>query len=80
VEPARRAVWRDRCAAGGWPVVLHHLPVPVETAVARVTERARAGVPFSHEVGADGVRHLAALFEPPSPDEGIEIRVVAQAG
>jgi predicted kinase len=36
----------------------------------------RQGVDGAHVLDADAVRHLERLFEEPSPDEGLEVRVV----
>src|SRR5206468_2276287 len=58
----RRAEWRDRAQASGWAVVLYHLDVSVERAVRRAQERESA---LGHDLDEGGVRHLAALFEPP---------------
>ncbi len=74
---ARRKLWRARVDAAGYRLVLHHVDVPVETAVRRAEERARLDVPGSHLLDAAAVRHLASIFEPPRADEGIEIRLVA---
>ncbi|HEY2792851.1 MAG TPA: ATP-binding protein [Micromonosporaceae bacterium] len=70
---ARRRQWRDRAVEAGFDVLLHHIDVRLEVAVARAVDRRDPG---SHEVDEAGVRHLAALFEPPVPDEDIEIRTV----
>ena len=66
----RRAEWRDRAQASGWAVVLYHLDVSVERAVRRAQERQSA---LAHDLDEGGVRHLAALFEPPETVEGFEI-------
>ncbi|TIC81003.1 AAA family ATPase [Nocardioides sp. GY 10127] len=58
---ARRATWRDRALRAGADPVLHHLEVDLDTAVGRLGPR------------ADAVHHLAGLFEPPTPDEGLLI-------
>nr|WP_297430100.1 ATP-binding protein [uncultured Actinotalea sp.] len=72
----RRAFWRDRALSAGHEPVLHHVRVPLVTAIARVEQRARDGVPGAHVVPAEDVRHLAGLFEEPSADEGLVIRTV----
>jgi len=69
----RRRSWRTRVEAAGWRPVLHHVRVPVEVAVARGTARSARGPGDSHHLTADGIRHLATIFEPPSADEGMEI-------
>jgi predicted kinase len=73
---ARRRTWRDKAAAAGHRPVLHYLPVPVETAIERVEHRLREGFTGAHLLDADAVRHLERLFETPTADEGIEIRVI----
>ena len=69
----RRRTWRARAAAAGYVAVVHYLDVPVEVAVARALSRADKG---SHVLTEADVRHLAALFEPPTADEGMEIKIV----
>ena len=73
---ARRQTWRDKAVAAGHRPVLHYLPVPVDTAVARVEQRSGRGTDHAHALDASGVRHLARLFEVPATDEGLEILVV----
>jgi predicted kinase len=73
----RRAVWRDKASAAGFPAVLHHVHTPLETAIKRVGIRAAAGDPASHRLDEGGVRHLATIFETPGPDEGLDIRSVS---
>jgi predicted kinase len=73
---ARRRTWRERVEAAGHQLVLHHLAVPLDTAIARAEQRAELDTPNSHDLDAAAVRHLAALFEPPTSDEGFEVRVV----
>ncbi len=72
----RRQAWRERAEAAGCRPVLHYLPVPLDTAIARAEGRARAGIAGAHVLNADAVRHLAALFEEPTEDEGVEICAV----
>lgn len=72
----RRAVWRDKAGAAGFPAVLHHVRTPLETAIERIGLRAASGDPASHRLDERGVRHLAGIFEPPGPEEGLEIRAV----
>lgn len=71
----RRATWRTRSQDAGYRAVLHHLATPVETAIERVERRA-AEDSLSHRLDAQAVRHLAALFERPTEDEGMELVVV----
>jgi protein-L-isoaspartate(D-aspartate) O-methyltransferase len=66
----RRARWRDRAGAEGFPVELHFLDVPLQTAIRRAQDRSDA---WSHDIDAGGVEHLASLLEVPSEDEGIPI-------
>lgn len=73
----RRAVWRDKARAAGFPAILHHVRTPLGAAVERVSNRARDGDPWSHRLDEGGVRHLAGIFEPPGPDEGLDIRPVS---
>ncbi|RKR30001.1 AAA family ATPase [Arthrobacter oryzae] len=76
-SPQRRALWREKAAAAGFPAVLHHVQTPLETAIERVVTRTAGGDPWAHRLDAGGVRHLAGIFEPPGPDEGLEIRSVS---
>ncbi|HKD97310.1 MAG TPA: ATP-binding protein [Micromonosporaceae bacterium] len=69
----RRSTWRTRAEGAGSRPVLHHLRVPVEVAVARGLARPARGPDTSHRLTADEMRHLAAIFEHPTADEGIEI-------
>jgi hypothetical protein len=73
----RRAVWRDKARAAGFPAILHHVRTPLDAAVERVSNRATDGDPWSHRLDEAGVRHLARIFEPPGPDEGLDIRPVS---
>lgn len=70
----RRAEWRDTARQAGYDVLLHHIDVPLEVAVARARER--AGAAGSHDIDETGVRHLAGIFEPPHAGEGLPIRTV----
>jgi predicted kinase len=70
----RRARWRDTARQAGCDVVLHHVDVPVEVAVTRARARTDHD---SHEIDEAGVRHLAEIFEPPTPNEDIPIRTVS---
>ena len=60
----------------GHEPVLHYVRVPLETAIARVEQRADDGVPGAHVLDAEAVRHLASIFEVPATDEGMEVRIV----
>ena len=72
----RRAHWCDTVRLAGFQVVLHHVDVPMEVAVARARDRAEQGTVGSHDIDEAGVRHLAEIFEPPTASEGIPIRTV----
>jgi hypothetical protein len=67
------AAWWERATAAGCELLLHHVDVPLARAVRQATNRRVAG---SHVLTAEAVRHSAGLFEPPTADEGIEIRTV----
>ena len=69
----RRAEARARAQAAGFDVVVHYLDVPVDVAVERARARREAAPVDAHVVDDDGVRHLATIFEPPAPSEGLEI-------
>ena len=73
---ARRRRWRDRVMSAGHHPVLHYLQVSVDTAIKQVERRHREGDANTHALDADGVRHLARLFEAPTAEEGIELRFV----
>src|SRR6476620_9470863 len=60
---ARRRSWRERTEAAGHRLVLHHLAVPLDTAIERTEQRAHLATPNSHALDAAAVRHLAGLFE-----------------
>ncbi len=69
----RRDHWRDRAGAEGHATVVHYLPVPVDTAIARAAQRGSDR--HSHDLDAAAVRHLAGMLEVPTEDEGGELRV-----
>ena len=73
---ARRATWTGRARAAGYEVMLHHVVAPLDAAIARAEQRAAADVAGAHRLDAAAVRHLAALFEAPTADEGLPIVVV----
>ncbi len=75
---ARRATWRDLAREAGYDVVLHYVQVPLDVAIARADARAAANVAGAHRLDPDAIRHLAALFEEPSGDEGMPIVRVQQ--
>ncbi len=69
----RRSVWRRRIESAGHHAVLHHVRVPLDLAIRRVEERSGRREPGTHPLDAAGVRHLATIFEPPGPSEGLAI-------
>jgi predicted kinase len=72
----RRKIWRDKVLLAGHKPVLHYIRTPLETAITRVEQRARDGMAGAHVLDAEAVRHLATLFEVPTTDEDMEIRIV----
>ena len=72
----RRAEWVSRAADVGAPCVLHYLKVPLSTALERGRMRADG---TAHRLSPDAIRHLAALFEPPTDWEGFVLETVIQA-
>jgi predicted kinase len=72
----RRAFWRDQVVSAGQRAVLHYLPVSIDTAIARAQERRQRGPADAHVLDSEGIRHLAALFEVPAEDEGLELQIV----
>jgi predicted kinase len=68
----RRAESIEAASAVGATPVVHYLDVPVEVAVARALARGVSD-PLSHQLDEPGVRHMATILEPPSPEEGAEI-------
>ena len=73
---SRRAIWRDKAAKVGHPVVLHFIDVPVDTAIGRCAQRAAGSNPGSHVLTPGDVRKLALIFEKPTTDEGMPIEIV----
>jgi predicted kinase len=74
----RRRTWRGRAEDAGYRVLLHHLDVPLDTAIKQVQARDSSGVVGVHRIDEAGVRHSSAIFQPPTPDEGIEIVTVSR--
>lgn len=70
---ARRAIWRDLARDAGYNVALHYVQVPLEVAIAQAEARAAANTTGAHRLDAEAIRHLAAIFEEPSDDEGMPI-------
>ena len=59
---ARRARWRDAVLAAGHAPVLHHVDVPLETAIARAAARAEAGDAESHVLDEQALRGFVDLL------------------
>ena len=69
----RRLEARDRARSAGFDVVVHFLDVPLTTVIERAHGRMAAAPADAHSIDEDGVRQFAAIFEPPSQDEGIAL-------
>lgn len=69
----RRADAVRRAGEFGVPCHLHHLRVPMETAIDRATGRRD---PESHQLTAEDIAHLRDLFEAPDPSEGFVLHEV----
>ena len=67
----RRTRWHDRAGQAGYSVLLHHVDVPVETAIAGSLARTSNEPTRSDRIEPADVRYLASIFEPPTADEGI---------
>lgn len=74
---ARRSEWGSRATEQGYRPVIHYIRVPVETAIARVEHRTAQELSTAHALDAAGVRHLRAIFEEPTSDENLDLRIVA---
>jgi hypothetical protein len=72
----QRREWSSRAAETGYPTVVHYLRVSPETAIAQANRRAARSTPGAYVLDAAAIRHMAAIFEEPGQDEGLEIRVV----
>lgn len=66
----RRAETKTRCAQLGVELQVHFVDASVETALAQALARRDDD---SHVLDEAGVRHSAAILEPPSADEGFVI-------
>lgn len=73
----RRATWRDNAVAAGFTPKLHFIDVPLEAAIERAAERVENRSPGSHALTPNDIRHLAEIFERPTPTEGMPIETVA---
>ncbi|MEY2426158.1 MAG: hypothetical protein QOI61_1730 [Actinomycetota bacterium] len=69
----RRSEARQRAEATGADLVVHWIDIPVEEVVERALARAKPGPLHAHEIDAEGVRHLAAIFESPDHAEGFRL-------
>jgi predicted kinase len=69
----RRSDARRRADAAGAKLVLHWVDPPIDEVVQRARQRLTHQPTDAHEVTEDGVRHLAAIFEPPTEEEGIPV-------
>lgn len=69
----RRAEAVHRAAELGAHCYLHHVVVPLETAVERATDRTD---PRAHRMDGLAVRHLSDLFEQPEESEGFTLHSV----
>jgi predicted kinase len=69
----RRANAAERAHRAGAHLVVHHLDVPVATAVERARARRLTASLDTHRVDSEGVRHSARIFELPSETEGLTI-------
>lgn len=72
---ARRVEWAATVRDAGFDVLLHHVRAPVEVAIGRAEQRGASGDRDAHLLTADGIRHLAGLFEEPELDEGLPMTV-----
>ncbi|MGP5318732.1 AAA family ATPase [Arthrobacter rhombi] len=72
---ARRAEWSTTARAAGFNVLLHHVKAPLELAIGRAERRGAEGTHDAHVVTADGIRHMARLFEEPEPAEGLPLTI-----
>lgn len=77
---ARRATWHERTREAGYAALLHYLDVPLDVAIARAASRAAAQTSGAHILDAEGIRHLAAIFEGPGAEEGMAINQICYAG
>ena len=68
---ALRSEARQRAAAAGANLMLDWVDPPIDEVVERARLRSARKPSDAHEITEDGVRHLAAIFEPPTEDEGI---------
>jgi predicted kinase len=73
-NPDRRKRWRVRAEGAGYRVRLHHLDVPLDTAIARARDR---DTDASHRLDEAAVRHSARILQPPSPAEGFDLVTVS---
>ena len=72
----RRAEWVGRAADVDASCVLHYLEVPLQTAL---DQGQATTFSTAHTLSPDAIRHLAALFEPPTDAEDFVLHTVARA-
>lgn len=70
---ARRSEWATRAREAEFDVVLHHVDVPLETAIERAGRRTADRTADAHALTPEGVTHLADLFEEPRSEEGLQL-------
>lgn len=70
---AGRADARTRARALGTDVVVHWIDVPIDEVVDRARRRLDDRPPGTHAIDEAAVRQSASIFEPPVPDEGLQI-------
>lgn len=70
----QRSEWSARARQAGARAVVHHLDLPLETALQRLAARNLERPPGTHVLDPrEARRFFEAFFEPPGPDEGLEI-------
>lgn len=69
----RRADAKRRAADAGFSVRVHWITTPLDVAISRAATRSAEDVPNTHAINEEGVRHSAAIFEPPDESEDLPI-------
>ena len=72
----RRKIWLNASKVAGFEAHLHYVQVSLETALRQSEHRSKENTPGSHKLLAEGVRHLAAIFESPTTAEGMPLIMV----